>query len=283
VKPVPGNLYALCVGVSRYRNGRGAEIPGSRVPGYLPEGEVRPILPASGADQFSNLKFPSVDALSMAERLQKEGRPLYEQVEVRTLVDEQATLTSVRAGLKWLQEKARPGQVDTVVVYLSGHGVSDARGGYHFPTYEFDRKNVSGTSLSGAELQQALGGALRAKAVFLFVDTCHSGALAGARGDDLNFEVTSSGVCMMASSGATQYSYESPKWGHGAFTYALLRSLGKKELAREGIIHFNVLTYAVPEELMAMLKEAGQNPGAMEPVVPLEGRRLDEPVAQAGR
>ena len=136
------------------------------------------------------------------------------------------------------------------------------------------------TSLSGQELQGALGGALRAKAVFLFVDTCHSGALAGARGDDLNFEVTTSGVYMMASSGATQFSYESPEWGHGAFTYALLRSLKKEEYAREGIIHFNALTYAVPDELAALLQGLGQNAYAMRPVVPLEGRRLDEPVAQ---
>jgi uncharacterized caspase-like protein len=104
--------------------------------------------------------------------------------------------------------------------------------------------------------------------------------LAGARGDDLNFEVTTSGVYMMASSGASQYSYESPEWGHGAFTLALLRSLGKKELARAGIIHFNVLTYAVPEEIAALLQALGQNESAMQPVVPLEGRRLDEPVAQ---
>ena len=50
--------------------------------------------------------------------------------------------------------------------------------------------------------------------MFLFVDTCHSGALVGARGDDLSFDVKTSGVYMMASTGATQFSYESPQWGH---------------------------------------------------------------------
>jgi hypothetical protein len=44
-----------------------------------------------------------------------------------------------------------------------------------------------------------------------------------------------------------------------------------------------VLTYAVPEELAELMKAVGQNEAAMQPVVPLEGRRLDEPVAQAER
>jgi len=167
-----------------------------------------------------------------------------------------------------------------VVIYLSGHGLSDKEGRYYFPTHEFDPKRMEETSLSGKELQEELGGKLRARSVFLFVDTCHSGALAGARSEDLSFEVTQSGVHLMASSGATQYSYESAKWGHGAFTLALLRSLGRKELAREGVIHYNVLSYAVPEEVVRLLQEAGQSTGAMEPVVPLEGRSLLEPVAQ---
>ena len=168
------------------------------------------------------------------------------------------------------------------MVFLSGHGLSDPQGHYYFPTYEFDKKNHEATSLSGRELQEALGGALRAKTVFLFVDTCHSGALAGARGDDLSFDVKTSGVYMMASTGATQFSYESPEWGHGAFTLALLRSLKRKELADDGLLRFNVLTFAVPDELSKLMREAGQNETAREPVVPLEGRRLDEPVVQVG-
>ena len=195
------------------------------------------------------------------------------------LTNDQATLSNLREGLKWLQSKARPGQIDTVMVFLSGHGLSDPQGRYYFPTYDFDKANWQNTSLSGQELQQELGGKLRARDVFLFVDTCHSGALAGARSDDLNFEVNSSGVYMLASSGSTQYSYESDKWGHGAFTLALLRSLARKELATDGTIRFNVLTYAVPDEIAKLMKEAGQNENAMAPVVPLDGRRLDEPVA----
>ena len=63
-------------------------------------------------------------------------------------------------------------------------------------------------------------------------------------------------------------------------TVALLRSPKRQELADDGLLRFNLLTFAVPDELSKLMREAGQNETAMEPVVPLEGRRLDEPVVQ---
>jgi len=264
VKPIAGNLYVLCVGIGKYKNADGKNL--------------------------KNLRFSPRDAADMATRLEKEGRPLYKHVEVfhlpnddNPLLDDRATLTNIRAGLKWLQDKARPGaQTDTVVVFLSGHGFSDAQGRYYFPTHNFDLKNPKSTSLSGEELQTELGGKLRARDVFLFVDSCHSGALSGARSDDLSFDISTSGVYMMASSGSAQSSYEYEGWGHGAFTLALLNTLKRPELAQQGSIRFNVLTYAVPDEISKLMRAAQQNPNAQEPVIPLEGRRLDEPVAQPG-
>jgi WD40 repeat protein len=264
-QPVAGNLYVLAVGVSRYRNGKR---PG-----------------AGGKGQFANLRYPADDAKAVAERFRREGAPLYGRVEVRTLVDEQATVAKLREEFRWLQRSVRPGQVDTVVVFLSGHGVSTEEGRYYFATHEIDVSSVealAGTSLSGRELAAELGGKLRAKSVFLFVDTCHAGGLRG-RSSDLKAEVASGGVYLMASSGEKEVSYESAEWGHGAFTLALLKALAKPELARDGVIHFNALTYAVPDEVAAALKAAGRSESEQEVCVPLELRRLREPVAQVRR
>jgi ArsR family transcriptional regulator len=52
----------------------------------------------------------------------------YRDVVVGTLIDDQATLSNIRSGLRWLQETVQPGQIDTVVIYLSGHGLSLDRG-----------------------------------------------------------------------------------------------------------------------------------------------------------
>jgi WD40 repeat protein len=253
-QPVAGRLFVLAVGVSRYRN--------------------------AASEGFPSLRFPAADARAIAERFQREGRPLYEAVQVRTLTDEEATAAKVRAGLEWLQRSVRPGQIDTVVIFLSGHGIS-VDGRYYFATHELDVKNVASTSLSGRELREALGGALRAKAVFLFVDTCHAGGLRG-RNDDLALEV-GEGVYLLASSGAKEYAYESEQWGHGAFTLALLRALDRRELASDGMIRFNALAYAVPEEVAALMKAVQRNESEQEPCVPLASRRLRVPVAQIAR
>ena len=88
-----------------------------------------------------------------------------------------------------------------------------------------------------------------------FVDTCHAGGLSG-RNDDLALEV-GDGVYVIASSGAREYSYESEKWGHGAFTLALLRSLDRRDLASEGSIRFGALAYAVSDGVASLMRAAG--------------------------
>jgi WD40 repeat protein len=240
-RPVTGNLYVLAVGVSRYQHADG--------------------------QRLRNLRFPAADAQAIAQRFQREGKPLYEQVHVRTLTDEQATLPNVRAELKWLQERARPGQIDTVVIFLSGHGTSHD-GRYYFGTHDLDLQKPPDTSLSGTELKVELGGKLQAKRVFLFVDTCHAGGL-GGRNDDLSFELEArKSIYFMASSGAMDYAYEAPQWGHGAFTLALLRALNRTDLAREGMIYFNVLPYVVPDEVATLMREAGRNETEQAPCIP---------------
>jgi WD40 repeat protein len=255
VTPVTGNLFVLAVGVSRYRHEDGRRL--------------------------TNLQFPAADARAIAERFRREGRPLYETVEVRTLLDEQATAANLRAELTRLATRVRPGQIDTAVVFLSGHGAS-IDGRYYFATHDLDLQNIPGTSVSGRELRQALGGQVRAKAVFLFVDSCHAGGLPG-RSDDLKQEVADGGIYLMASSGASESSLESASWGHGAFTLALLRALDQRELAPDGVIRFNALTYAVPNEVAQLMTAAGRSESEQEPCVPLEARRLRVPIAMAVR
>jgi uncharacterized caspase-like protein len=211
-----------------------------------------------------------MDARAVAERFRREGPPLYERPAlVHELLDEQATVVNVRRELKWLQETARPGQKDTVIIYLSGHGVSEGDR-YYFATYDMDLKNIAGTSLAGRELREALGPHLSARAVFVFVDTCHSGGLSG-RNEDLDADI-GRGVYLLASSGSTEYSYEDPRWGHGAFTKALLWSLDNDFITNDGEIQFFELYSGVLKEITNLMKAANQTEDAQRPCLPLAGR-----------
>jgi hypothetical protein len=59
--------------------------------------------------------------------------------------------------------------------------------------------------------------------------------------------------------------------------------LGQQELARDGVIYFNALAYAVPDGVADLMKAVGRSESEQEPCVPLEARRLRVPIAQAAR
>jgi len=252
VTPVTGNLYVLSVGVSRYRN---------------------------AGDRIRDLRFPAADAKAIAERFGREGPPLYGKVQVRTLVDGEATSVNVRAGLQWLQESARPEQVDTTVIFLSGHGVN-IDGRYYFATHDFALEDPDGTGLSGTELGEALSAELRAKAVFLFVDTCHSGAMTGSN-DELAHEV-GPGVFMLTSSSASESSYESEECEHGAFTKALLWSLDNDFMVPDRQIQFYELFGGVHKEIARLMEEAGQSSTVQTPRALFPGLDATIPLVRVG-
>jgi uncharacterized caspase-like protein len=205
-KPARGSLHVLAIGVSAYAN-----------PAY-------------------NLRFAAADAQSLAEALAGQAGPeaLYESVEPQVLVDAAATREGVRAALDRLRDAA--GSSDTVVVFVAGHGLRDESGRYlYLATHETDVAGLANTALPWSELESALG-RLRAKHVLVLLDTCHSGeatdkvrATNQALADSLWAQA---GVIVLASSSSGEPSWESPDWGHGAFTMALLEALAGEAAKR---------------------------------------------------
>jgi hypothetical protein len=237
-----GRLHVVSVGVSTYKN--------------------------AGAKGFKNLRFPASDARAIADRFRAETSSLFSEVRVVPLVNEQATAERIRTELIKLQRTVRP--IDTVVLFLSGHGYGKDRS-YYFAPHDFDLAAVDRTGISGAELATLLGARLQAKAVFLFVDACHANGLKG-RYDNLKFDVVDRGkVYLGAACGESEYSYESEKWGHGAFTYALLKALDDPSLSKDGRIYFNALQYAVPNAVAELLEANGQDPSRQQPRFNAEG------------
>jgi WD40 repeat protein len=263
-KPVKRDLYILSVGLSHYKNGE--DVPKGMSP---------------SPSKIANLDYPAEDARDVVRRFQQETLKLYRNVKVfrdHPLVDDEATIDNIREGLQWLQGAVRPDQVDTALVFLSGHGISDLAGQYWFPAYDFDRDRLDETCLSGETLEKELGGKLRAHAVFLFLDTCHAGGVERGRPEDLRFAIRDSGVYLLASSAPSQLSFEDPNWRHGAFTEALLACLDNRSIARKGVIHFDALASSVPIAIATLLKEKGIDADSQQPLVPIESRDLNEPV-----
>jgi WD40 repeat protein len=132
---------------------------------------------------------------------------------------------------------------DIVIVFLSGHGVSEIAGeqDYFFLTPEADPTSIgpltaSSAAISGKELGARLAKIAAAKQVVI-LDTCHSGAAASqilrersVAGDYRRAYQAirdTTGTWMLAGSAADQKSFESSNVGHGMLTYSLLEAIDK--------------------------------------------------------
>jgi WD40 repeat protein len=192
------NLFVLAVGVSDY------------------------------VDKELKLEYPANDARSFVKALESQEGRAFAKVTARILADGAATRAAVESELAALHRSARPD--DLVVVFIAGHGVDEAEGGYHFLPVDTDIKRIGRTALPYSVLKRELA-AVRANVV-LFIDTCHSGDAFGRRGatTDVNRlvnDLTSAeyGMLVFAASTGEQVAFESPAWGNGAFTKAVIEGL----------------------------------------------------------
>ena len=187
------------------------------------------------ADPDLRLGYAADDARGFAEVLQKQKGGLYGDVQVKTLVDRQATRADVIEALEWLDKQVT--SRDIGVVLIAGHGVTDEKQNFWFLPADVSIEHLSSSAVSQADILRTMQG-VYGKAI-LFLDTCHANAAVGvagvaARGPvDVNtlvneFAKTENGVVIFASSQGRETSQESAAWGHGAFTEALIEGLGRQ-------------------------------------------------------
>jgi WD40 repeat protein len=195
-----GTLHVLSIGVARY------------------------------ADRGLDLVLAAKDARDFAAAMLRQRGLLYREVSVRTLVDNEATATSIRRALDELPQ--RVGERDAAVVFLAGHGFNDASGRFVFAAHDFERSALRRGAIDAAALVDTLA-SLRGRGL-LFLDTCFAGAvpelLKGVSRDTARLanelSAAENAVSVFASSTGQQESFENPRWGNGAFTRAIVDGLG---------------------------------------------------------
>jgi uncharacterized caspase-like protein len=226
--PVKGDLYLVSVGVSHYRN-----------PLY-------------------NINYAAADAESIAGVLRSQRGALYKEVHSTVLSDSLATGKNIRAALSTLKG-AKPD--DTVMLFLSGHGVQ-TQGKTYFAPWGVFVHDIPGTCLEWREIVSTLSSSYAKK--LLFTDACHSGAKLGA------WQATSaqlaegvrreSGIVMMASSQSDEFSFEDKDAKQGTFSVALAEAFaGQADLDHDGNITLPELAIYVPKRVTGATKGL-QNP-----------------------
>lgn len=243
-------LYVLAIGVGDYKH---ADIP--------------------------KLALSGKDARDFSATMRGQKGKMYREVEVVLLTDKEATRDGILEGLDWLQKSVT--QHDVGMLFLSGHGVNDPAMGYVYLPHNADPDRLRTTGVPMYEFKVTLAN-LTGKAVF-FLDTCHSGNVLGetrrAASNDIagvinDLSSAENGVVVFSSSTGRQYSLESPEWGNGAFTKALVEGLtGKADYQGTGRITFKMLDLYVSERVKQLTG------GQQSPVTQAPGGVPDFPLA----
>src|SRR5262249_14696749 len=133
---------------------------------------------------------------------------------------------------------------DLVVLYLSCHGVLDARGRLYFAATDTVKTQLSATGVESVWLLDRLE-ECRARRQVLILDCCFSGAFAQTKGGSAEVDLerrlvgTGRGRAVLTASRASEYSYEgtplpSAATGGSVFTAALVDGLRSGDADRDG-------------------------------------------------
>jgi len=194
----------------------------------------RLFLIAVGVSDYNNndldLQFAAKDAIALEKILQQQGNKQYKEVISVILADGHKSPT--RNNIEDAVLLFRDATVDdTVVLFVSGHGINDGEHYYFLPK---DAKKQGehwrpSTVVKWRILQDALADA-KGKRILL-VDTCHAGNAFNPR---LVNDAAAKDIIVISSTDSQSLAFEKAELGHGVFTYALLEGLKGKADALDG-------------------------------------------------
>lgn len=249
-EPRRGRLNLISVGVSKY----------SRLPPNL------------------NLKVAAADAERVVSAVGSHSKSLFTEIAATELTDARATRPQIMAALDALKS-AKP--EDSVVLFLSGHGVTDGSEWYFLPSDA--TADDANTWLSATAIRAALekSGAQR---VFVIIDACYSGgtvenfyAVTSFQKRFLTNGLRNSGIQVLTATRRDQQAPESVELGAGFLTYLVDQALkGKGDVdPRDGWISSQEVAKFTYQELPELfLSQREKNPRAFREVY---GADVQEP------
>jgi len=210
--PLP-NLWILAVGVTKYDNA-GTEL-----------------LRYYGADH-KNMDFTGNDVRELVKSLKAQEGKRYGTVNYRMLIEGEIepTAANVHEQINFIQ---RAGQRDVVLLFFSGHGLSEGNRFYFLTKDAVINNNVidPNHSITDETIKAVLNAPGRR---LIFIDACQSGGM------DINsfmYSLRRTNAFMLSSSEGDKPSYELfqlGQAGHGAFAYSIIRGLNGYARPRAG-------------------------------------------------
>lgn len=249
-KASKGKLYVAVIGVDKY-----------------------PFLTDACGGRPCDLRYPVDDATAFLKVIAEKTAPLFSSVESLVLVNQEAVAdagTFKLAGVDEVLEPDsdtiddqladfldKPGEKDTTIVFVAGHGINIDEDYYFIPTdgrkQDADRWKRS-SLVDWGDIQKSVE---RAKGMrFMLLDTCHA---ANAFNPRLEKDAQDARIVVFSATAANNTAAELPELGHGVFTYSVLEGLrGKAKSSDSGVTLFGLADYVSRE--VARLTQSRQKP-----------------------
>ena len=227
------------------------------------------------------------DARDVAAILTSNAYCGYNQRNVALLLDDDATLTRIRAALASVARTSRPN--DTVIIFFSGHGAllgDPASPASALLPVECDGHAPDTTSLSEAEFSSTLQ-QIPAQRLLVLLDACHSGGAGSFKcqqaGESLTLGYSEkslgrlaqgTGRVLIASSRASEESHVLSNARNSVFTSHLLDALrGRTRAGGDGVIR----VFEIFNHVAQMVRRAV--PGLQHPIFKASDLEDNFPVA----
>ena len=216
-----------------------------------------------GLPSQQQLNSPPLDAKSIAARFQKLEGKLYKKVDVKILTDDKQTvITSGMVEQALREQTQKAGALDTTIIFLAGHGVTDGQGSYHFVTGDTKLTNAfgeqlnlrEGTSLDWKRLHNILDTAMGRRMVI--VDTCQAGEVFSDNKTDIKRLVKDiHDVNAIVYSGTSRQDFATGSAEGGVFTLSIINGIDGKASYEGCILPFTQLKNYVDQEVPRLNRE----------------------------
>ena len=206
-----GSLYVLAVGINDY------------------------------PDKRLKLDCAAPDAQSLRKAFLTNSSKLFSGVEVKLLLNGQATRANILEGLQWLSSSVKPG--DMAVVFYAGHGDCKIEGQFYLVPVDANLRDLSHTAISGEALKKAIGEL--PCTTMLLLDACYAGSFDGTKRKKRSLPAESDAVLrqlvydagLVVMCGASKEQEAAEEDGHGFFTQSLVEGLGgKADYNKDGVV-----------------------------------------------
>ncbi|MBF0338749.1 MAG: hypothetical protein HQL05_13085 [Nitrospirae bacterium] len=185
-----------------------------------------------GVNRYDNKQIPPIsyaanDAEAIVAAFEKQRNKLFREVNSLIISDHSDIKPTYDNIVKNLGYFAKAAADDVIILFMSGQGINDNRGGYYFlpsdAAFNNDGSVDPSRAISGRRLKAALDIPVKK---LVFADTCRSNQIGGKKNRAVDNDAFVRGLkdvnaVIFTSGRARELSQQSDKWQNGVFTYVI--------------------------------------------------------------